>query len=119
MGTGRALDGRRVLPEISLHGDHAGRETHAGAMQSTRKNVALQADAQHHDQDAERDAEGDHRLRVDADGVLILGIEVSDQPGTRHQPAGVLAAAHTATGVAAGLNLSSSASALGIEWGRN
>src|SRR5699024_9604950 len=42
VGTGRPLDGRRVLPEITLDNDDAGGETHVVATPPGEKSAVLQ-----------------------------------------------------------------------------
>ncbi len=43
-----------------------------------------------YDEDPQEDAEGDHGLGVHLDRVAVLGVEVPDETGTGHQPAGVV-----------------------------
>ncbi|CDK41104.1 hypothetical protein BN903_1 [Halorubrum sp. AJ67] len=97
-------DGGGVFGHVALNGDDAcfhtdrwggrvekGRATRPDRRAEKRERRGSLRDRQREDLDehAEENAERDHRLGVDRDGVPVLVVEVADQSRAGHQPAGV------------------------------
>ena len=96
-GTG-PTDGGGVFAHVALNGDDSGGQHRLSVGGRRTKGARSRSDCdeiQDDDEDAEEDAERDDCLGVDSDRVAVLGVEVADETGTGHQPATVLATAHT------------------------